>query len=175
MLEIAIECSGCRRRLRLSVSGRDSQSVICPSCGKALFVVRPISGYVYALSNSAMPDLVKIGCTTRSVEERTIELNSATGVPSPFTIERYCESMDPPDDETSIHRRLSAHRVKSKEFFRISAREALRVVSEVTGSQVAGGVQSTDAHWGFGAYRRDPDSDIDEFPPYHLRSRSGRK
>ena len=27
--------------------------------------------YVYILTNEAMPDLIKIGCTTRTAEERT--------------------------------------------------------------------------------------------------------
>jgi T5orf172 domain len=45
-------------------------------------------GYLYMISNKAMPGLLKIGYTTRSIEERISELHS-TGVPSRFEKEFF--------------------------------------------------------------------------------------
>jgi hypothetical protein len=44
------------------------------------------SGFVYILSSREMPDILKIGVTERSVESRTREINSATGVLIPFGV-----------------------------------------------------------------------------------------
>ena len=46
--------------------------------------IRP--GWVYILTNPAMPNMVKIGFTTRSLEARADELTAATGVPLPFVV-----------------------------------------------------------------------------------------
>lgn len=46
-----------------------------------------MKGYVYILSNPAMPGLVKIGKTTRSVEQRMEELYQS-GVPQKFSLQR---------------------------------------------------------------------------------------
>ncbi|MEY4978026.1 MAG: hypothetical protein RLZZ352_296 [Pseudomonadota bacterium] len=43
-------------------------------------------GYLYVLANSAMPNMVKVGKTTRSPEERAVELSKATGLPTPFIV-----------------------------------------------------------------------------------------
>ncbi|MEN9595630.1 MAG: hypothetical protein RL236_64, partial [Pseudomonadota bacterium] len=43
-------------------------------------------GYIYVLANSAMPDLVKVGKTTRTPAERAAELSKVTGVPTPFIV-----------------------------------------------------------------------------------------
>src|SRR5437667_5955882 len=44
-------------------------------------------GFIYILSNPAMPDLVKIGATCGPVEKRAAEL-ATTGVPEVFKIEK---------------------------------------------------------------------------------------
>lgn len=44
------------------------------------------SGFLYILINPAMPGLAKVGKTTRTPQERLLELSSATGVPSPFIL-----------------------------------------------------------------------------------------
>ena len=46
-------------------------------------------GYVYVMSNEAMPGKYKIGCTSRHPDERANELNT-TGIPKPFVVE-YCK------------------------------------------------------------------------------------
>jgi hypothetical protein len=43
-------------------------------------------GYIYIMINPSMPDIVKIGKTTRTAESRLKELGAATGVPTPFVL-----------------------------------------------------------------------------------------
>lgn len=43
-------------------------------------------GFLYVLANSAMPNMVKVGKTTRSSLERAEELSRATGLPTPFIV-----------------------------------------------------------------------------------------
>ena len=43
-------------------------------------------GYVYIMTNPAMPGLVKIGSTTLLPDERARQLSSSTGVPRPFQV-----------------------------------------------------------------------------------------
>jgi hypothetical protein len=43
-------------------------------------------GFIYILSNDAMPGLLKIGYTTKLVEKRAGAIAAATGVPSPFKV-----------------------------------------------------------------------------------------
>ena len=52
-----------------------------------------MEGRVYFLTNPAMPNMVKIGKTTRDVELRLGELNS-TGVPLPFECEYVAKVKD---------------------------------------------------------------------------------
>jgi hypothetical protein len=83
-------------------------------------------GYVYILSNDAMPKLFKIGYTTRLVSERIREL-SGTGVPGKFIVEFYAEIEDAYNLEKVVHNRLSRQRY-DKEFFRCELSTAVRVV-----------------------------------------------
>lgn len=85
-------------------------------------------GYVYILSNTTMPGIVKIGKTTRDPIVRLKEINSATGVAMPFKIEAVVETKNPSLTESMIHKRLSRNRVNQRrEFFRISVSEATDV------------------------------------------------
>ena len=87
------------------------------------FDTRP--GYVYALSNSAMPHLVKIGYTGRNPETRAEELYNGygsatpqTGVPGKFTVIRKWYIDNPAEKEIGIHERLNRYRYnKYREFF----------------------------------------------------------
>jgi hypothetical protein len=89
-------------------------------------------GYVYILSNSAMPGLLKIGFTTREdVRERVVELSSATGVPSPFEVEYYCLTRRVEEVEKETHKKFASARAKGKEFFRVDLIEAVRVVDSL--------------------------------------------
>jgi hypothetical protein len=91
-------------------------------------------GYLYILSNPAMPGLLKIGLTMRTVPDRVAELSAATGVPSAFAVEAYFESSDPQQHEKTVHRKLQKRRVTGKEFFRVRLDEAVECLRAVTGN-----------------------------------------
>jgi T5orf172 domain len=91
-------------------------------------------GYLYILSNQAMPGLLKIGLTMRTVPHRIAELSAATGVPSAFIVEAYFESSNPQQHEKAVHRKLQERRVTGKEFFRVRLEEAVECLRVVTGN-----------------------------------------
>ena len=57
---------------------------------------------VYILTNEAMPDMVKIGITSTTVEERMKSLQT-TGVPLPFTCYYAAEVEDAGKIERVLH------------------------------------------------------------------------
>ena len=69
-------------------------------------------GFIYILTNKAFPDLLKIGYTLRTVEERVQELSGATGVPYKYEIKYAVETFSPEKKEKIIHKRISRHRIK---------------------------------------------------------------
>ncbi len=80
--------------------------------------------HIYALSNPLIPNLLKIGKTTRSVDQRVKELSASTGVPTPFVIESVFITDDCAFAEKCIHEALSDLRVsKDREFFNCSVKE----------------------------------------------------
>lgn len=83
-------------------------------------LIRPAdAGWIYVLSSRELPDLLKVGMTTRSVEERVREINSATGVAIPFGVRRCWCVRDPAAAEKIAHERLSPWRLRGdREFFR---------------------------------------------------------
>jgi hypothetical protein len=97
----------------------------CPTCAGSLAVIRPFLGIVYIFSNPRMPGLLKVGCTTRAVEERLSELNRSTSAPAPFVLEAFFYSEHPYEDEKAIHLRLAEARLKDREFFEIGLKEVL--------------------------------------------------
>lgn len=92
----------------------------------------PVMGWVYCLSNPSFPHLVKVGFTTRTVEERLNELNSSTSIPTPFKLEFKFNSANPMEDEATAHKCLDEHRQSDRrEFFALSASEAFDMLSKV--------------------------------------------
>lgn len=82
-------------------------------------------GYIYFLTNIAIPGLIKIGHTTNSLEERLSQLNS-TGVPAPFHVAASFQVENPSQIEKIIHKKLNKHRYnKNREFFEISIKNAM--------------------------------------------------
>lgn len=89
-------------------------------------------GYVYVLANSAMPGLVKVGRTSRSANDRAVELSGVTGLPSPFIVVYEEEFNDCIAAEKFIHAHLSkcGHRISgNREFFNAPVNEVVRSVS----------------------------------------------
>jgi hypothetical protein len=88
-------------------------------------------GFVYVLSNPAMPGLVKVGRTDRLPTQRAIELQT-TGVPSPFVIEFAMWFPDPSRVEIIAHHELDDYRVsESREFFRVETFVVTKLLTEL--------------------------------------------
>lgn len=96
---------------------------------------RSKAGFVYVLSNPAMPGIVKIGMTQRDPDVRLREINSATGV-LPFSIEAVIASRNAKWTEREVHSRLTGKRVReNREFFRVPVEDARKVVFDVARNQ----------------------------------------
>lgn len=88
-------------------------------------------GWVYILSSRELPDLLKIGMTTRTVEQRSQEINSATGVAIPFGVRRCWRVIDPQKSERMVHEALAEYRLRGdREFFRVPFSVAIERVAE---------------------------------------------
>ena len=93
--------------------------------------VPPLLGVVYALSNPAMPGLLKIGFT-QNLPRRLFELSQETGVPMPFRLEWQYDTDQPAIVEATIHTALNEYRLNpGKEFFMISVAEFNEAVAEL--------------------------------------------
>ncbi|MEU7596691.1 GIY-YIG nuclease family protein [Streptomyces sp. NPDC039022] len=90
------------------------------------------TGFVYVLSNPAMPGLVKVGFTKHLPEQRADELyRGHTGVPLPFEVAFRARTMRWPAVERLVHDRLAGHRIsKQREFFSVAVDEAVEAVRE---------------------------------------------
>ncbi len=105
-------------------------------------------GYVYALANSAMPGMVKVGFTTREPEERAKELSASTGLPVPFMVvyQRLVGNCE--RGETYVHTALERKGFRvaaNREFFVAPISEVVTCILEIP-SEIAGfdGQQSGD-------------------------------
>lgn len=79
-----------------------------------------MKGYIYVLSNESMPGVYKIGCTTKTVEERIKQLSSPTGVPIAFKEEFSLFVYDVNGCEKILHQKLGQYRVNgNREFFKV--------------------------------------------------------
>jgi hypothetical protein len=97
--------------------------------GKCTIEDEPGAGWVYVLSTRELPDVLKIGMTTRTVEQRAAEINSATGVAIPFGVRRCWRVSDPQKAEQLVHVALAQHRLRNdREFFRVKFHDAVKVI-----------------------------------------------
>lgn len=93
-------------------------------------------GYVYILKNPSMPGLLKIGKTTRSVQQRANELWQ-TGVPTAFEVVDECYSPNCHELERWVHEWLSKWRVSpEREFFAVEEELAKRHLQNGLDEQV---------------------------------------
>jgi hypothetical protein len=89
----------------------------------------PRLGWVYVMTNPAMPGLVKIGCTGRTPEERAAELSRSTGVPARYVVAWAWPVTDWQQVERLCHTRLEKLRPnRDREFFACSVKQAARGV-----------------------------------------------
>ena len=89
------------------------------------------NGYVYILTNSSMPDLIKIGKTARDSRTRAKEL-STTSIPTPFKVAFEIFSSDYENIERKAHASLEDFRVnQNREFFRYPLNEAIELLQRL--------------------------------------------
>lgn len=86
-------------------------------------------GYVYILTNPAMPGLIKIGKTRLNPTDRANQLQT-TGVPQGFQVEYACHTPDPEAVEQAMHVAFGPRRVNDRrEFFEIEPEQAVAVLA----------------------------------------------
>ncbi len=95
-------------------------------------------GFVYILINQTMPDLVKIGKTTRLSENRAKEIEnefkSVTGLPFRFHVAYDWEVYDCHKAEKIIHDELK-HLKADKEWFYLGLKDAIKSIEKIIGNQ----------------------------------------
>tara|TARA_B110000503_G_scaffold5959_1_gene8187 strand:+ start:877 stop:1506 length:630 start_codon:yes stop_codon:yes gene_type:complete len=87
-----------------------------------------MNNIIYILLNESMPDLVKIGRTNRTIEQRIKELDN-TSVPLPFQCFYAAEVNNAELVERRIHKVFSDKRLRgSREFFRLAPDQAVQAI-----------------------------------------------
>jgi len=87
-----------------------------------------VRGWVYVITNKAMPDLVKVGYSTKDPVLRAKELDG-TGVPHAFEVVYDALVSDPREVEQRAHKVLAEFR-EGKEWFRCSIEVSVRAIKE---------------------------------------------
>lgn len=87
--------------------------------------------YLYILSRREEKDILKIGMTTRNVQKRVSEINSATGMVYPLAARRVFKVKNSKTVEKEIHKLLSQYRIRAdREFFKIDYAKACQIIDE---------------------------------------------
>jgi hypothetical protein len=123
----ALACATARSTL-LRLPVRRCLSVFLRS---AQITDEPGAGWIYILSTREIRDLLKIGMTTRTVELRVNEINTATGVAIPFGVRRCWRVSNPSRAEKVVHAALATYRLRTdREFFRADFKIAAQIAEE---------------------------------------------
>lgn len=85
-------------------------------------------GWIYVISNPAMPGLVKVGFSRQDPDGRAAQF-AQTGVPHPYVVEYDVLLVDPETAELEVHRALHERR-EAKEWFRCSAEQVVTLIRE---------------------------------------------
>lgn len=90
------------------------------------------SEYVYVLVNRSVPNMVKIGMTTGTVNERAREISKATGVPTPWIPVWWFRCFSSGILERRVHEHLSDYRVSNnREMFAVDSLTAQRIIEDL--------------------------------------------
>jgi hypothetical protein len=138
MIQLELNCPKCANMLCFLLPSDNTFNLLCPYCAAEFGKSTPASGFLYALRNDSMPGLLKIGFTTRLVEERVMELDSSTAAPAPFKAVFYFACSEAQSKEAIAQDALMRHHInKSPEFFRIDEMEALSILrGKLSGKEV---------------------------------------
>jgi hypothetical protein len=90
-------------------------------------------GWVYVLTNEAMPGLVKIGYTMKDPTIRAEDLSKETGIPMPFVVVYKALVPKPYQVEQAVHRELNDKRLnENRELFKCHPSKAISVIQQVS-------------------------------------------
>jgi hypothetical protein len=121
LLEIIGICQHCAEEVKVLVLNGEPLDR-CNACGEPPFGVRQVKGLIYVVSNPHQVG-VKVGLTTKSMEQRLKELSS-TGVPGDFEPIAIFPSDRPKADEKRVHDKLKRFNI-AKEHFDLDPIEAV--------------------------------------------------
>jgi hypothetical protein len=93
-----------------------------------------LKGWVYIITNKAMPGIVKIGYSTKDPKLRAMELEG-TGTPHPYEVKFEVLVYNPSEVERRAHRILKSFR-EGKEWYRCSLDQAITVIQKVAGNKL---------------------------------------
>ena len=85
-----------------------------------------VRGWIYIITNASMPDLIKIGYSTKDPILRAKELNN-TGVPHEYRVAYDALVFNPRECEATMHNKYSDRR-EAKEWFKSSVPEAISII-----------------------------------------------
>ena len=89
------------------------------------------SEYLYILSRREEKDILKIGMTTRNIQKRVNEINSATGVLYPYSARKVFKVKNCKKVEKEVHELLAQYRIRNdREFFKLSYSDACSFIEQ---------------------------------------------
>lgn len=90
------------------------------------------SEYIYVLVNRSVPNMVKVGMTTGTVDSRAREISKATGVPTPWIPVWWFRCFASSILEKRVHERLAQYRVaNNREMFAVDSLAAQQVIEDI--------------------------------------------
>ena len=90
------------------------------------------AGWLYVISSSSLPGLVKLGATRRLNPTIRVKELSSSSLPEPYHAHCFVFSDDCFELENNIHKYFDKERVNpDREFFRIEPKEAIDVLKEI--------------------------------------------
>ena len=117
---------------RINLRRLPTQKCLSVFLGHVQIASDPNAGWIYVLSTRELKELLKIGMTTRSVEQRVQEINRATGVAIPFGVRRCWRVRNPELIERLAHKALASFRFREdREFFRVPFQTAVEILNSV--------------------------------------------
>lgn len=103
------------------------------------------NGWIYCISNPAMPGLLKIGMTERTPDIRLSEANTSnTWLPMPFILEMAKRVTNPEQKEKTLHKLLEQYTERinpRREFFRVTLEE-VKVFFDLIDGEMWSGVNA---------------------------------
>ena len=107
--------------------------------------INTTNGWIYCISNPAMPGLLKIGMTERTPDIRLSEANTSnTWIPMPFVLEMAKRVTNPEQKEKTLHKLLEQYTERinpRREFFRVTLEE-VKVFFDLIDGEMWSGVNA---------------------------------